>query len=229
MAIFVLVHGAWGGSWGYGPLARELRSAGHEVYVPSLTGLGERAHLAHGGIMLSDHIADVVGLIDCEGLRDIILVGHSYGGMVITGVSALRGTRIRSLIYLDAFLPKDGEMLWDIVDDATRAMYIENQRQSPGLVQPIFPIPPGRAGRVSGHPLLTLLEPVKLGGEEDAVARRTYVFASASPLGSFAPFRARCTADPAWDVHELPTSHMMWDDDLPGVTRILLDDAAKDE
>ncbi|MCW2388184.1 pimeloyl-ACP methyl ester carboxylesterase [Sphingobium sp. B11D3B] len=229
MAIFVLVHGAWGGSWGYGPLARELRSAGHEVYVPSLTGLGERAHLAHGGIMLSDHIADVVGLIDCEGLRDIILVGHSYGGMVITGVSALRGTRIRSLIYLDAFLPKDGEMLWDIVDDATRAMYIENQRQSPGLVQPIFPIPPGRAGRVSGHPLLTLLEPVKLGGEEDAVARRTYVFASASPLGSFAPFRARCTADPTWDVHELPTSHMMWDDDLLGVTRILLDDAAKDE
>ncbi|MBN8832243.1 MAG: alpha/beta hydrolase [Sphingomonadales bacterium] len=222
MATYVLVHGAWGGSWGYGNLARELRAAGHEVHIPSLTGLGERAHLAHGGITLTDHINDVIGLIDCEGLSDIILVGHSYGGMVITGVSAQRGKNIRSLVYLDAFLPQDGQTLWDTVDDQTRAMYIENQKGTPGLVQPIFPIPEGRAGRVSGHPLLTLLEPVKLGGEEGAIGRRVYVFASASPVGSFAQFRARCAADPAWEVHDLPTGHMVWDEDLAGVTRILL-------
>jgi len=222
MATFVLVHGAWGGSWGYGALARELRAAGHDVHVPSLTGLGERMHLAHGGITLTDHINDVVCLIDCEGLDDIILVGHSYGGMVITGVSALRGKRIRTLIYLDAFLPQDGQMLWDIVDDGTRGMYIQNQRATPGLIAPIFPIPPGRAGRVSGHPLLTLLEPVKLGGEEGAIANHVYVYASASPVGSFAQFRERCSADPAWTVHDLATGHMLWDDDLAGVTRILL-------
>mgnify|MGYP001025101617 CR=1 FL=1 len=226
MATYVLVHGAWGGSWGYASLARELRAAGHEVHIPSLTGLGERAHLAHGGITLSDHIADVVGLIDCEGLSNIILVGHSYGGMVVTGVSALRGHLIRSLVYLDAFLPQDGEMLWDIVDDATRAMYIQNQKGTPGLVQPIFPIPPGRAGRVSGHPLLTLLEPVKLGGEESAIHRRVYVYASASPVGSFRQFRDRCVTDPAWQVHDLPTGHMVWDDDLAGVTKILLAEAS---
>ena len=225
MASFVLVHGAWGGSWGYSPLARELRAAGHEVHVPSLTGLGERVHLAHGGITLTDHINDVVGLIDCEGLDDIILVGHSYGGMVITGVSALRGKRIRALVYLDAFLPQDGQMLWDIVDDGTRAMYIQNQRATPGLVAPIFPIPAGRAGRVSGHPLLTLLEPVKLGGEEAAIGRRVYVYASASPVGSFAQFRERCSVDPGWTVHELATGHMVFDDDLASTTRILLAEA----
>lgn len=229
MATFVLVHGAWGGSWAFAPLVTALRAAGHDVHVPSLTGLGERAHLAHGGITLTDHINDVIGLIDCEALSDFILVGHSYGGMVITGVAARRGQRIRSLIYLDAFLPQDGQALWDIVDEATRARYIENQRATPGLVQPIFPIPEDRAGRVSGHPLLSLLEPVKLGGEEASIARLTYVYASASPIDTFAQFRARCAADPHWNLHELPTSHMMWADDLAGITNILLSDAAADE
>jgi pimeloyl-ACP methyl ester carboxylesterase len=225
VATFVLVHGAWGGSWGYGNLARELRAAGHEVHIPSLTGLGERAHLAHGGITLTDHINDVIGLIDCEDLRDIILVGHSYGGMVVTGVSAQRGSRIRNLVYLDAFLPQDGQALWDVADETTRQLYIENQKATPGLVAPIFPMPEGRSMRVSGHPLLTLLEPVKLGGEEGAIAHRTYVYASASPLTIFTQFRDRCAADTAWSVHELPTGHMMWDEDLAGITGILLAEA----
>ncbi|MBB5986163.1 alpha/beta hydrolase [Sphingobium lignivorans] len=228
MATYVLVHGAWGGSWGYASLARALRAAGHDVHVPSLTGLGERAHLAHGGITLSDHIADVVSLIDCEDLSDIILVGHSYGGMVVTGVSALRGKRIRSLVYLDAFLPQDGQALWDVADEATRRLYIENQKGTPGLVQPIFPMPEGRTRRVSGHPLLTLLEPVKLGGEESAISRRVYVYANASPLTIFTQFRDRCLAEEGWSVHEIATGHMVWDEDLPGVTKILLDEAAAD-
>lgn len=225
MATFVLVHGAWGGSWGYAPLARELRAAGHDVHIPSLTGLGERAHLAHGGITLTDHINDVVGLIDCENLSDVILVGHSYGGMVITGVSALRGKRISSLVYLDAFLPKDGQMLWDLADDETRRLYIENQRTTPGLVGPIFPMPEGRIARVSGHPLLTLTEAVKLGGEENEIARRVYVYANASPLTIFGQFRDRVRDDPAWELREVATGHMVWDEDLPAVKRILLEEA----
>ncbi len=227
MAVFVLVHGAWGGSWGYASLARRLRAAGHEVHVPSLTGLGERAHLAHGGITLSDHIADVIGLIDCESLNDFILVGHSYGGMVITGVSALRGSRIRSLVYLDAFLPEDGQALWDVADEVTRQSYIENQKNSPGLVQPIFPMPEGRTARVSGHPLLTLLEPVRLGGEEGQIRQRTYVYANRSPLTIFTQFRDRCAENPDWRVEEIGTGHMLWDDDLQGTLRILLDEAAR--
>jgi pimeloyl-ACP methyl ester carboxylesterase len=222
MATFVLVHGAWGGSYGYGPLARNLRDAGHDVFTPSLTGLGERAHLAHGGITLTDHIDDVVGLIDCEALSDITLVGHSYGGMVVTGVSALRGSKIRSILYLDAFLPQDGQALWDIADDAARKAYIDGQRETPGLCQPFFPV---GDRKVSGHPLLSLLQPVKLAGEEGAIKHHTYVYATNGAPTIFTKFRDRVAADPAWRVHECATGHLMWDDDLAAITQILLEEA----
>jgi pimeloyl-ACP methyl ester carboxylesterase len=220
MATYVLVHGAWGGSYLYKPLARRLRAAGHEVYTPSLTGLGERAHLAHGGIDLSLHIADVVGVIDCEQLDGIILVGHSYGGMVVTGVSALRGARIAALVYLDAFLPQDGEALWDIADDFARKAYIDGQRGSPGLCQPFFPV--GDDGRVKGHPLLTLLEPARLGGEEQQIGRRIYVYATRDAPTIFTKFRDRIAADPDWELHEVATGHHVWNDDLDAVADILL-------
>jgi pimeloyl-ACP methyl ester carboxylesterase len=223
MATFVLVHGAWGGSYMYAPLARALRAAGHEVHIPSLTGLGERAHLAHGGITLADHINDVIGLIDCEGLSDFILVGHSYGGMVITGVSALRGSRIRSLVYIDAFLPRNGDALWDIASDFERKAYIDGQRETPGLCQPFFPI---GERRVTGHPLLTLLQPVKLGGEEELIGRRSYLYATSNAPTTFTKFRDRVASEQGWTVHELATGHLMWDDDLDGVAAILLAEAA---
>jgi pimeloyl-ACP methyl ester carboxylesterase len=222
MATFVLVHGAWGGSYMYTPLAEKLRAAGHEVHVPSLTGLGERAHLAHGGITLADHINDVIGLIDCERLSDFILVGHSYGGMVITGVSALRGSRIRALVYIDAFLPQDGDALWDIASDFERKAYIDGQRETPGLCQPFFPV---GERRVTGHPLLTLLQPVKLGGEEEQIGRRTYLYATNNAPTTFTKFRDRVSAERAWTVHELATGHLMWDEDLDGVAAILLAEA----
>lgn len=222
MATYVLVHGAWGGSYMYGNLARELRAAGHEVHIPSLTGLGERAHLAHGGITLTDHINDVVGLIDCERLNDFILVGHSYGGMVVTGVAALRGSRIASIVYIDAFLPRHDEALWDIADDMARKAYIDGQRETPGLCQPFFPV---GERNVTGHPLLTLLQPVKLGREEGQIGRHVYIYATNGAPTIFTKFRDRVAADPAWTVHELATSHLVWDDDLPGVTRILLGEA----
>lgn len=223
MATFVLVHGAWGGSYMYGNLARELRAAGHDVHTPSLTGLGERAHLAHGGITLTDHIDDVIGLIDCERLNDFILVGHSYGGVVTTAVSALRGSKIRALIYIDAFLPQDGQAHWDIASDFERQAYIDGQRETPGLCQPFFP---AGTRRVSGHPLLTLLQPVKLGGEEAQIKRRTYLYATNGAPTTFTKFRDRVENEPGWTLHELATGHLMWDDDLAGVTKILLAEAA---
>jgi pimeloyl-ACP methyl ester carboxylesterase len=224
MATFVLVHGAWGGSYMYTPLAERLRAAGHLVHVPSLTGLGERAHLAHGGITLTDHINDVVGLIDCEELQDFILVGHSYGGMVITGVSARRGSRIRKLVYIDAFLPQNGQALWDIASDFERSAYIDGQRNSPGLCQPFFPV---GERHVTGHPLLTLVEPVKLGGEEKQIGQRTYLYATNNAPTTFTKFRERIANEPGWTLHELATGHFMWDDDLDGVTRLLLDEAGE--
>ncbi|HVX83755.1 MAG TPA: alpha/beta hydrolase [Phycisphaerae bacterium] len=115
MATYVIVHGAWGGSAGWTPTAERLRAAGHAVYTPTLTGLGQRKHLFSGAINLSTHVQDVAGVIESENLRDFVLVGHSYGGMVITGVADRIPDRIKQLIYVDACLPNDGESLNDVL------------------------------------------------------------------------------------------------------------------
>jgi pimeloyl-ACP methyl ester carboxylesterase len=114
MATYVLVHGGAHGGWCYGPLARILRSAGHEVHAPTLTGLGDRSHLLRPGIGLDTHIDDVVAVLHYENLREVILVGHSYGGMVITGVADRAPDRVGHLVYLDAATPVDGQSLVDI-------------------------------------------------------------------------------------------------------------------
>jgi pimeloyl-ACP methyl ester carboxylesterase len=114
MATFVLVHGGGHGGWCYDKVARRLRAAGHDVYAPTLTGLGERKHLLSADTDLSTHIRDIVNTLVYEDLHDVILVGHSYGGMVITGVADRAHDRIRELVYLDAAHPRDGEALVDI-------------------------------------------------------------------------------------------------------------------
>jgi pimeloyl-ACP methyl ester carboxylesterase len=113
MATFVLVHGGGHGGWCYQPMAKILRAKGHDVYAPTLTGLGERSHLLSPAINLDLHIADVVQVLKYEDLRDVVLAGHSYGGMVITGVADRAHDRIRRLVYLDAAHPKNGESLVD--------------------------------------------------------------------------------------------------------------------
>lgn len=114
MAAYVLVHGGGHGGWCWQRLASLLRSAGHDVYTPTLTGLGERSHLLRPDIDLDMHIADVLGVLRYEGLTDVILVGHSYGGMVITGVADRTLSRVGQLVYLDAAQPEDGESLADV-------------------------------------------------------------------------------------------------------------------
>src|SRR6476659_5062715 len=109
MAVFVLVHGAWGGAHGFRKVRGPLREAGHEVFTPSLTGIGERAHLTSPQVSLTTHIADVVNAVWYEDLSDIVLLGYSYGGAVVTGALEHIGDRVRHLVYLDAFVPGDGE------------------------------------------------------------------------------------------------------------------------
>jgi pimeloyl-ACP methyl ester carboxylesterase len=113
MATFVLVHGGGHGGWCYQPLARRLRAAGHEVYAPSLTGLADRAHLLSKDVGLDTHITDIVRLLEFEDLTDAIVVGHSYGGMVITGVADRATQRVGHRVYLDAAYPKNGQSLYD--------------------------------------------------------------------------------------------------------------------
>ena len=112
-ATFVLVHGAWHGAWCWTKLTPLLRAGGHQVYTPTLTGLGERAHLLTSQVGLDTHIQDVAAVLEYEDLKDVILVGHSYGGMVISGVAEQAPARVAQLVYLDAFMPEDGKAVTD--------------------------------------------------------------------------------------------------------------------
>src|SRR5919205_4115238 len=114
MSTYVLVHGAWGGSYGWRKVRPLLQQAGHTVFTPSLTGQGERAHLASPSVNLSTHVQDVANAIWYEDLSNLILVGHSYGGMVVTGVAERLPERIRHLVYLDAFVPANGQSLYEL-------------------------------------------------------------------------------------------------------------------
>jgi pimeloyl-ACP methyl ester carboxylesterase len=224
MATFVLVHGAWGGGWVYKGVARALREHGHDAYVATLTGLGERAHLASAAIDLATHVRDVVDLIRYETLTDVILCGHSYGGMVITGVAGTVGERIRTLFYLDAFLPQHGQSLWDITDEGAHRHYIDGQRDCPGMVLPFQESrrTDGEPPKMNRHPLLTLIEPVRMNGSERNVRNRTYVYATRDAPTPFSRFYQALQDDPAWKVETADTGHMVMTDDPERLIELLL-------
>lgn len=117
MATYVLVHGGGHGGWCYQPVAKILRAKGHEVYTPTLTGLGEREHLLSPAVDLDMHITDVVKVLQFEDLHEVILVGHSYGGMVVTGVADRVPERIGNIVYLDAAYPFNGQSLVDVAGE----------------------------------------------------------------------------------------------------------------
>jgi len=217
MRTYVLVHGAWGGSHSWKDFAPLLWRAGHQVFTPSLTGLGERTHLAGPNVNLTTHITDVVNCIEYNDLRDIVLVGHSYGGMVVTGVQELLHDRITHIVYEDAFLPRDGESCWppemvqrNLGEDGWSVM-------RPG--QPLTPAtqdePAEPVVGMSPQPRGTLEEPVHLSLPlEQRHFTRTYVKAADNPrprederTGFFWDVAARVSADPHWRYYELPCGH----------------------
>ena len=122
MTVFVLVHGGWHGGWCWRRVAPLL--SGHDVFCPTLTGLGDRAHLARPDTGLADHVADVVAVLELDDLRDVVLVGHSSGGAVITGVAQRRPDRLRELVYLDAFVPAPGQSVFDLLPAARREHFL---------------------------------------------------------------------------------------------------------
>jgi pimeloyl-ACP methyl ester carboxylesterase len=139
VSTFVLVHGAWHGGWCWQRVAPLLRAAGHDVHAPSLTGLGDRAHLANRAIDLETHIADICALLEMENLGDVVLVGHSYAGMVIAGVADRAAARLKRLVYVDAFVPEQGKCLLDYWPAETRAD-VETRAAATGFVPPT-PLP----------------------------------------------------------------------------------------
>jgi len=140
---YLPVHGAWHGSWCWKRVRNKLRAAGHQVFTPTLTGLGERSHFNSAAVSLSTHIADVVNLIRWEGLSDVILCGHSYGGNVITGVADQIPEGIPTLVYLDAFVPENGECLFDL-PAPEHAQLIPVQAQTAGDGWTVPPVPAER-------------------------------------------------------------------------------------
>jgi pimeloyl-ACP methyl ester carboxylesterase len=215
---FVLVHGAWHGGWKWRYVAPILRRAGHEVFAPTLTGLGERAHLAGPSIDLDSHVQDVVAVLETEDLREVVLVGHSYGGMVITGVAERCAGRLRRLVYLDAFVPESGKCLLDYVDAAVpeRAARFREEGERTGTVAP--PplatwgiVKPEQAAfarpRENRHPFRSFTQPVRLSDPRARALPRTFVYCSSPATGSFDQFAARYRRDPAWRFHEIKTGH----------------------
>jgi pimeloyl-ACP methyl ester carboxylesterase len=224
-ATFVLVHGAWVGSRCWREVADILRAGGHRVFTPTLTGLGERSHLLSPSVDLTTHVTDVVNVINYERLSDIVLVGHSYGGMVITGVAGkVPEGAIRSIVFLDAFVPRAGQSLADIVgEEAARLVYGDKD-----------PVPPPAwiAGEdatlarcflheSTPHPRASKFERVTGTAGRDRVAIKTFVLATRPSTGFLAAYAHELRADPRWRVEEIPCGHMTMLD-MPEETAAML-------
>ncbi len=216
--IYVLVHGVYGGGWIWRDVAEGLRTLGHTVWAPTLTGLGEHAHLLSPQITVGTHIQDVAGLIEAEELSGVILVGHSYGGIVVTGVADRVPDCIRHIVYLDALIPEDGDTAFAIIPadlaDGRRTAAREHSR---GVALPVptpdaFPIPDGPAKdwfmhRLRPHPLGTYDSPVHLTRPAGAGRPVTYVSYTDPPLASIEPSRQRARAKTDWRYLELAVPH----------------------
>lgn len=174
MATIVLVPGAFHGAWYYSPIMPQLRAEGHEVFAISLSGLDGPAARARVSINLTTHIEDVVSLIEHEQLGDVVLCRHSYGGMVIAGAAeALRG-KIRTLLFIDALAPNDGDSVWNTWPPEVRDALI--MRSEDGLVTPT---PPGIDPRARAHPLAMFLQPVRLSAAAYDVPNKVYALCAA--------------------------------------------------
>ena len=151
MATFLIIHGAWSAGWAWKKMRPRLRALGHEVFTPTCTGLGERAHLAHPEVSLDTHIDDMLAVLEYEDLHDVVLVGHSYGGMVATGVADRAAARLQQLVYLDAFVPQDGQSAFDLIPAKARERNLEQARsEGEGWLLPANPDAAGHLGRGSG-------------------------------------------------------------------------------
>ena len=218
MTTYVLCHGAWGGGWAWTRFAQILRGHGHEVFTPTYTGLGERAHLLTPDIDLKTHIRDVLGVICCERLDDFVLVGHSYGGMVVTGVADQAWRKIRKLVYLDAFLPADGQSVEDLGgEERARGMQELADRAGDGwkVPRPEGSISPKVADDDrrwleelgAPQPLASFTQRLAIKGHHLNIADKVYVLASENPGSPFHAFADWTRGREGWTTRDLPTHH----------------------
>jgi pimeloyl-ACP methyl ester carboxylesterase len=227
----VIVHGAWGGAWDWRETADSLEAMGYATHRVTLTGLGERNHLLTPDVDLTTHVTDVANVLRWEELEDVILVGHSYGGMVITGVAEVVPERIRRLVYFDAFLPRDGECAMSIgreegpealcsraAADRVMGNPVVNGAIPAGWVPDDAPIP-----RDMPHPVGTLVERIELAGEPGHGLPAAYVITRETPGG---PDGFNVPAERAealgWPVVEYIGDHVPYREDPGGIARLFV-------
>jgi pimeloyl-ACP methyl ester carboxylesterase len=204
-ATIVIVHGAWGGGWAFRRVEALLRERGHVVYRPTLTGQGERVHLASADIGLETHIQDVVNVIRFEELRGIVLVGHSYGGMVITGVADRVADRVRKIVYVDAFVPGDGDSLMSLVGDG--AAWLQSMEKD-GFIVPPWVRPEQPPPHDVPHPSRTLTDRLSLKNGAAGRIPATYILTveAGKESDDFSPQAERARAR-GWRVEQLQADH----------------------
>jgi pimeloyl-ACP methyl ester carboxylesterase len=214
MATFVVAHGAWSAGWAWKKMRPPLRATGHELWTPTYTGLGERAHLANPDVSLDTHIQDIVAVLETEDLTDVILIGHSYGGMVATGVADRARDRIKHIVYLDAFAPKDGQSVFDLQQaEALERMRNGATTSGDGWRIPTGPMPPDTtpedvawaSPRRKPQPIKAFDTKLKLSAEP--TAPRTYIYCKrARPDDNFRQFLERAKRE-RWKTYEIDASH----------------------
>ncbi len=229
MTDFVLVHGAWHGAWCWQRVLPALWAGGHRAFAVSLTGVGERAHLLSERVTLQTHVSDVVNTIEAEELRDAVLVGHSYGGMVITGVADRHAHRLAHLVYVDAVVPHSAES-WSSghtpqTQAARRAMIAAS-----GCILPPDPSIFGLAGtdhawvarRQTAQPGGVYDDPLHFDARRVAAIRRTFIDCTSPALPTIALARERVRTEPGWEVLEIATGHDIMISASPALVAVLL-------
>jgi pimeloyl-ACP methyl ester carboxylesterase len=212
---FVLVHGAWHGGWCWRRVADLLERQGHKVFTPTLTGLGERSHLMSKDIRLATHVTDVVNLMKWEQTVGVVLCGHSYGGMVISGVAEQMADKIDSIVFLDAFVPDNGDALADLTGAATLDLLrIATQKGDiaiPARSAESFNVNEKDRAWIDAlcgpQPIATFVDKIALSGAHERVARRTYIRAANNANPGFDKAMTRAKADPSWRTYEVPCGH----------------------
>jgi len=233
MATFVLVHGAWVGSWCWKRVRRALQAQGHDVFTPTLTGVAERSHLSSRQVNLATHILDVENLLRWEELSDVVLCGHSYGGCVIRSVADRVPDRIRALVYLDTCVLEAAETLAQHVPEVQYKQLLEGVN-AVGEGWKVFPIPAAvfnvNAGdrewvnrQYTMQPLATFQQPISLSGGPNRIKNVTFILATGFVEGSpFPPFYEKAKAK-GWNTITVPCGHVVMLDLPAELTRVLLD------
>ena len=228
---FVLVHGTWHGGWCWRRVADALERNGHKVYAPSLTGLADRSHLLTRDVNLTTHVNDVVNLVKWEDLKDVVLVGHSSAGFVITQAAEQIGPSLASIVYLDAFVPQPGDNLISLANPGPRKALEDAVARGDLVAKPVpsaaFKVNekdrPWVDAKCTAHPLAAVVEKITGAAAREKIARKTYIRASGFDSPVFDQTLARLKAAPGWKTYEVPSGHDVMVDMPDRLVEILIE------